>query len=47
MEKDKRLREAYFGHRNWNLIDNNVEDFNTKINKAKMTVQRFLGHKAG
>jgi len=47
VEKDKRLREAYFGHRNWNLIDNNVEDFNTKISKAKETVQRFLGHKAG
>lgn len=41
------MREAYFGHRNWNLIDNNVEDFNTKISKAKETVQRFLGHKAG
>lgn len=47
VEKDKRLREAYLGHRNWNLIDNTVEDFNTKINKAKETVQRFLGHKAG
>ena len=45
--KDKRIREAYLGHRQWFSIDNNVPDFNSKINKAKETVQHFLGHRAG
>ena len=47
IEKDKRLQKAYLGHRNFHISDNNVVDFNTKINKAKETVQRILGHKAG
>jgi len=29
------------------MIDNNVPDFNSKINKAKETIQHFLGHRAG
>jgi len=45
--KDKRIREAYLGHRHWKMIDNNVPDFNSKINKAKETIQHFLGHRAG
>jgi hypothetical protein len=36
--KDKRIREAYLGHRHWKMIDNNVPDFNSKINKAKETI---------
>lgn len=47
VEKDRRIRDAYLGHRNWNIIDNNVPDFNTKINKAKEAIQHFLGHRAG
>lgn len=35
VEKDRRLREAYMGHQRWFLIDNNSEDFNHKINRAK------------
>jgi hypothetical protein len=38
VEKDKRLREAYLGHRNWHIIDNQVEDFNKKISRAKEAV---------
>ena len=47
VEKDKRLREAYLGHRNWHIIDNQVEDFNKKISRAKEAVQHVLGHTAG
>ena len=47
VEKDKKIRDAYFGHRNWNIISNNVPDFNTKINKAKEAIQHILGHRAG
>ena len=47
IEKDKRLREVYLGHRNWHICDNIVTDFNTKISKAKETVQQILGHKVG
>jgi hypothetical protein len=47
VEKDKRIREAYLGHRHWKMIDNNVTDFNSKISKAKETIQHFLGHNAG
>lgn len=47
IDKDKRLRDVYLGHRNWYICDNSVPDFNSKINKAKEIVQRVLGHKAG
>jgi hypothetical protein len=47
VEKDNRLREAYLGHRNWHIIDNQVEDFNKKISRAKEAVQHVLGHTAG
>ena len=35
IEKDKKLREAYMGHKRWVLIDNNVKNFQQKINNAK------------
>ena len=34
VEKDKRLREAYMGHRRWVMIANNYTDFNSKIKAA-------------
>ena len=38
VEKDKRLREAYMGHKNWVMIDNTAKDFQSKINFAKQQV---------
>ena len=35
VEKDKKLREAYMGHKRWVMIDNNVNNFQVKINNAK------------
>ena len=34
-QKDKRIREAYMGHKNWHMIDNSFESFEKKINAAK------------
>ena len=47
VEKDKKLREAYMGHKRWVLIDNNVESFQQKINNAKTQIQNVLGHHTG
>lgn len=47
VQKDKKLREAYMGHKNWVMIDNSFRDFQSKINFAKAEVQRILGHKGG
>ena len=35
IEQDRRLRDAYMGHRNYYLIDNNCKSFKEKINNAK------------
>jgi hypothetical protein len=45
--KDKKLREAYMGHKKWIFIDNKVSTFEQKINRAKQEVQKFLGHVGG
>lgn len=34
IEKDKKLRMAYMGHRRWVYIPNNFKDFNKKIKYA-------------
>jgi len=47
VNKDRKLREAYLGHQKWYMVDNSVDDFNMKINKAKERVQEALGHKVG
>lgn len=41
--KDKRIREAYMGHKNWHMIDNSYESFEKKVNAAKQKVQNMLG----
>ena len=33
--KDKKLREAYMGHKNWVMIDNSYPDFKRKMGAAK------------
>ena len=38
INKDKKLREAYMGHKNWHMIDNSCPDFQSKINAAKKQV---------
>ena len=38
IDKDKKLREAYMGHSRWYMIDNNCDDFNQKVAKAKDSV---------
>jgi len=38
INKDKKLREAYMGHKNWVMIDNTAKDFLAKINAAKQQV---------
>ena len=43
IDKDKKLREAYMGHERWFMIDNNNENFNEKIAKAKDRVHYVLG----
>ena len=35
IQKDKKLREAYMGHKNWVMIDNSYPNFQSKINAAK------------
>ena len=35
VNKDKKLREAYMGHKNWFMIDNMGVNFDQKINRAK------------
>ena len=35
ISKDKKLREAYMGHKNWAMIDNGCPDFKSKIDNAK------------
>mmetsp|Transcript_11940 Transcript_11940/g.16224 ORF Transcript_11940/g.16224 Transcript_11940/m.16224 type:complete len:84 (-) Transcript_11940:830-1081(-) len=35
VQKDRRLQEAYMGHKNWARIDNSHSTFETKINAAK------------
>jgi hypothetical protein len=47
MQKDKALRTAYMGHQKWFLIDNNVNDFNEKISRAKQAVHDILGSPIG
>ena len=47
VDKDKKLRQAYMGHKKWVMIDNQVADFNQKINNAKQQVQQILGHRTG
>ena len=43
IDKDKKLREAYMGHQRWFMIDNNCDDFNVKIARAKDRVHYILG----
>ena len=43
IDKDKKLREAYMGHQRWFMIDNNCENFNEKITRAKDRVHYILG----
>lgn len=47
IEKDKKLRQAYMGHRRWVMITNNYIDFNTKIKASLKNVHYILGHKVG
>jgi len=47
VDKDTKLREAYMGHQKYYLIDNNCQDFNTKINRTKGNVHEILGLKRG
>ncbi len=35
VSKDKKLREAYMGHKQWIMIDNEHPSFESKINNAK------------
>ena len=43
INKDKKLREAYMGHKNWFMIDNSYPNFQSKINSAKQQVHIMLG----
>ena len=45
--KDKRIRQAYYPHQKWFLIDNNVANFKMKINKAKDAVYDILSLPVG
>lgn len=45
--KDKKLREAYMGHKNWVMIDNSASTFQEKINQAKQQVHFMLGRQGG
>ena len=47
VEKDRRLQEAYMGHKSWARIDNSHPTFEAKINAAKQQAQRILGHRGG
>lgn len=47
IDKDKKIREAYMGHKRWVMIDNSVNDFQQKINNAKTQIQHILGHSTG
>ena len=47
VEKDRRLQEAYMGHKSWSRIDNSHATFEAKINAAKQQAQRILGHRGG
>ena len=47
IEKDKKLREAYMGHRRWVFVSNNFRDFNQKIKYTQECIQRILGHRTG
>ena len=47
INKDKKLREAYMGHKSWFMIDNSMPDFTSKINAAKQQVQNILGRTGG
>ena len=38
VEKDRKLREAYMGHKRWVMIDNTADNFQMKINNAKTQV---------
>jgi len=35
VDKDRRVQEAYMGHKNWARIDNTHQSFETKIEAAK------------
>lgn len=45
--KDRKLRAAYMGHRNWNLITNTDGGFDDKILRAKQAIHDYLGHGSG
>ena len=47
IQKDKSLREAYMGHKNWFMVDNSAPTFESKIAHAKSQVQRILGRAGG
>ena len=45
--KDKRVREAYLGHKNWKMIDNSYESFDAKVKAAQQSVKNMLGIHGG
>lgn len=47
IEKDKRLREAYMGHRKWFMIDNSFNDFDSKMKYCISRVHQILGRQGG
>lgn len=47
IEKDKRIRQAYYPHQKWFLIGNDVNNFKEKINKAKDAVYDILSLPVG
>lgn len=44
--KDKKLRDAYMGHRSWVMIGNDT-DFDEKIKISKEKIHNILGRKTG
>ena len=43
IEKDKKLREAYMGHRKWIMIDNSFSNFDSKMKYCISQVHQTLG----
>ncbi len=43
VEKDRALRKAYYLHKNWWCVDNNVPDFTTKMMRAMDACYNIIG----
>ena len=47
IDKDIKIRNAYYEHSHWIMIDNNVPDFNSKISRVKDAVYDIVGVPTG